>query len=294
MAPSTRVGHAARLAPTASLQGFLTPPPPVPPPRAPPAPPLRQAKVFQLAHDDGSPIGKVIKVNHGDLGSKMLNNNVLWVGMDREWEVGTQVRRQGAHSWSQRRGEAGKQAWPGAGPGACLCAVKGGGGPRWQACLMRRAQPRRRRRAPHARLAAPLWLRTSRPTPSLLRLLLPTRRPAAARRAAAARRPGARLHEGGRLPDCGQERPGALQRHAHGGAARWAPAARLSRHACLVRFWQSGGQRGRACHGGMAGLAGLARAGGGAAMAWAGALVASARWMPPAILVCSYPHPSRV
>ncbi|EFN56123.1 expressed protein [Chlorella variabilis] len=51
-----------------------------------------QAKVFQLAHDDGSPIGKVIKVNHGDLGSKMLNNNVLWVGMDREWEVGTQLR----------------------------------------------------------------------------------------------------------------------------------------------------------------------------------------------------------
>jgi hypothetical protein len=113
-----------------------------------------QAKVFQLADDTGKPTGKVIKINHGDIGSKMLNNNVrgcldglpggwaclgggpserharmsmgpsrqrtgfrghdrhglpgtwhvatswhdmhcslqvVWVGMDREWEVGTQA-----------------------------------------------------------------------------------------------------------------------------------------------------------------------------------------------------------
>lgn len=40
-----------------------------------------QAKVFQLARDDGHPTGKVIKINHGDIGSKMLNNNVVrcWI-----------------------------------------------------------------------------------------------------------------------------------------------------------------------------------------------------------------------
>ena len=71
-----------------------TPAPPPPPPHTlprPRTPPPAQAKVFQLATDGGAPTGKVIKINHGDLGSKMLNNNVLWVGMDREWEVGTQV-----------------------------------------------------------------------------------------------------------------------------------------------------------------------------------------------------------
>jgi hypothetical protein len=36
---------------------------------------LVQAKVFQLADDTGKPTGKVIKINHGDIGSKMLNNN---------------------------------------------------------------------------------------------------------------------------------------------------------------------------------------------------------------------------
>lgn len=126
-----------------------------------------QAKVFRLARDDGSPTGKVIKINHSggwaggwvrlsghaggvDVGgqrgslrerkeggqgrqrsrparpagwhatvvyghgppptppsltlshgpcrppadpiSKSLNNNVVWVGMDREWEIGTQLR----------------------------------------------------------------------------------------------------------------------------------------------------------------------------------------------------------
>lgn len=39
-------------------------------------PPL-QAKVFQVAREDGSPTGKVIKINHADMASKMLNNNVV-------------------------------------------------------------------------------------------------------------------------------------------------------------------------------------------------------------------------
>ncbi|KAL4458764.1 hypothetical protein ABPG75_013629 [Micractinium tetrahymenae] len=51
-----------------------------------------QAKVFRLAKDDGTPTGKVIKINHEDVASKLLNNNVVWVGMDREWEIGTQLR----------------------------------------------------------------------------------------------------------------------------------------------------------------------------------------------------------
>lgn len=37
----------------------------------------RQAKVFRVARDDGSPTGKVIKINHADMASKMLNNNVV-------------------------------------------------------------------------------------------------------------------------------------------------------------------------------------------------------------------------
>lgn len=39
--------------------------------------PLTQAKVFQVAREDGSPTGKVIKINHADMASKMLNNNVV-------------------------------------------------------------------------------------------------------------------------------------------------------------------------------------------------------------------------
>jgi hypothetical protein len=27
-----------------------------------------------------------------DLGHKLLNNPVIWIGMEREWEIGTQVR----------------------------------------------------------------------------------------------------------------------------------------------------------------------------------------------------------
>lgn len=57
-----------------------------------------QAKVFRLAKDDGTPTGKVIKINHEDVASKLLNNNVVWVGMDREWEIGTQLRNALAES----------------------------------------------------------------------------------------------------------------------------------------------------------------------------------------------------
>ena len=38
---------------------------------------LFQAKVFRVARDYGSPTGKVIKINHADMASKMLNNNVV-------------------------------------------------------------------------------------------------------------------------------------------------------------------------------------------------------------------------
>ncbi len=33
--------------------------------------------MFRVARDDGSPTGKVIKINHADMASKMLNNNVV-------------------------------------------------------------------------------------------------------------------------------------------------------------------------------------------------------------------------
>ncbi|PSC76125.1 kinase-like superfamily [Micractinium conductrix] len=51
-----------------------------------------QAKVYRLEVEGGKPSGRVIKINHGDLGSKILNNNWVWVGMDREWTVGSQLR----------------------------------------------------------------------------------------------------------------------------------------------------------------------------------------------------------
>ncbi|EFN56122.1 hypothetical protein CHLNCDRAFT_144739 [Chlorella variabilis] len=51
-----------------------------------------QAKVYRLARHDGAPTGKVIKVNREDLGNKMLNNDMVWVGMHREWRTGTQLR----------------------------------------------------------------------------------------------------------------------------------------------------------------------------------------------------------
>ncbi|KAI7839011.1 hypothetical protein COHA_007250 [Chlorella ohadii] len=51
-----------------------------------------QARVYQLQTQDGRPLGKVLKVNRGDIGSQMLNNNQVWVGMDKEWKIGTQLR----------------------------------------------------------------------------------------------------------------------------------------------------------------------------------------------------------
>jgi hypothetical protein len=51
-----------------------------------------QARVYQLQSKDGRPLGKVLKVNRGDIGSQMLNNNQVWVGMDKEWKIGTQLR----------------------------------------------------------------------------------------------------------------------------------------------------------------------------------------------------------
>ncbi|KAL4448591.1 hypothetical protein ABPG75_005810 [Micractinium tetrahymenae] len=51
-----------------------------------------QAKVFELDYADGRPTGKVLKVAHTDLGHRMLNNPVIWIGMEREWEIGTQLR----------------------------------------------------------------------------------------------------------------------------------------------------------------------------------------------------------
>ncbi|EFN56120.1 expressed protein [Chlorella variabilis] len=51
-----------------------------------------QAKVFELAHSDGRPTGKVLKIGHTDLGHKILNSDLIWIGMEREWEIGTQLR----------------------------------------------------------------------------------------------------------------------------------------------------------------------------------------------------------
>ncbi|PRW44896.1 kinase-like superfamily [Chlorella sorokiniana] len=51
-----------------------------------------QAKVFELVFADGQPTGKVLKIAHTDLGHKLLNNPIMWIGMEREWEIGTQLR----------------------------------------------------------------------------------------------------------------------------------------------------------------------------------------------------------
>lgn len=56
-------------------------------------PPLTtQARVFELVKMDGSPSGKVIKVAHADLGHRFLNSPVIWIGGEREWEIGVQMR----------------------------------------------------------------------------------------------------------------------------------------------------------------------------------------------------------
>lgn len=51
-----------------------------------------QAKVYELEHADGRPTGKVLKLSHTDFGHRLLNNPVIWIGMEREWEIGTQLR----------------------------------------------------------------------------------------------------------------------------------------------------------------------------------------------------------
>ncbi|KAL6777875.1 hypothetical protein ACKKBG_A16025 [Auxenochlorella protothecoides x Auxenochlorella symbiontica] len=51
-----------------------------------------QARVFELVRSDGTPSGKVIKVAHADLGHKILNSPVVWIGGEREWEIGIQMR----------------------------------------------------------------------------------------------------------------------------------------------------------------------------------------------------------
>jgi hypothetical protein len=74
-----------------------------------------QAKVFRLVREDGTPTGKVIKVNHDDLGSKMLNNDVVWIGMHREWRTGTQVSpavAAPAAAWELRRHAAASNGPP--------------------------------------------------------------------------------------------------------------------------------------------------------------------------------------
>lgn len=151
---------------------------------------LLQAKVFQLARDDGTPIGKVIKINHADIGSKILNNNVLWIGMDREWEIGTQVR-----PW-QLAGSAMLlrciTAWY-LGIGAAGTVQVAGCEAR-KACSGRSLSPR---------LLA-----------CLLACLL-----AAACCPASARRRGPGLYESVRLLGGAEGQPGSLQRHADGRAA---------------------------------------------------------------------------
>lgn len=52
---------------------------------------ILKARVFELVRSDGTPSGKVIKVAHADLGHKILNSPVVWIGGEREWEIGIQV-----------------------------------------------------------------------------------------------------------------------------------------------------------------------------------------------------------
>ncbi|KAL4423056.1 hypothetical protein ABPG77_005861 [Micractinium sp. CCAP 211/92] len=89
-----------------------------------------QAKVFELEYTDGRPTGKVLKVAHTDLGHRMLNNPVVWIGMEREWEIGTQLR-------------AALEEEPGKLPGfmrMCDCLVRtddpGGGRARFSGMIM--------------------------------------------------------------------------------------------------------------------------------------------------------------
>lgn len=49
-----------------------------------------QARVHELVLTDGTPTGKVIKIAHRDIGHKALN--AIWISMEREWELGLQLR----------------------------------------------------------------------------------------------------------------------------------------------------------------------------------------------------------
>ncbi|KDD73951.1 hypothetical protein H632_c1704p1, partial [Helicosporidium sp. ATCC 50920] len=51
-----------------------------------------QARVFEIITADGRPTNQVIKVAHADLAHKIINNPVIWISMEREWEMGTQLR----------------------------------------------------------------------------------------------------------------------------------------------------------------------------------------------------------
>eukprot|EP00887_Chlorella_sp_A99_P007384 scaffold2.g7384.t1 len=47
-----------------------------------------QARVFELVDLEGRATDRVIKINHKDFGHKLLNNSVVWIGMEREWQIG--------------------------------------------------------------------------------------------------------------------------------------------------------------------------------------------------------------
>ena len=44
---------------------------------------------------------------HTDLGHKLINNPVIWIGMEREWEIGTQARPASGVGSGTRRVHAG-------------------------------------------------------------------------------------------------------------------------------------------------------------------------------------------
>jgi hypothetical protein len=49
-----------------------------------------QARVFELVFTDGTPTGRVVKIAHTDTKHAMIN--AIWISMEREWEIGTQLR----------------------------------------------------------------------------------------------------------------------------------------------------------------------------------------------------------
>ncbi|GAB4817323.1 hypothetical protein N2152v2_004369 [Parachlorella kessleri] len=51
---------------------------------------LSRARVFELMYEDGTPANKVIKIAHADVGHNFLNK--IFIGMEREWEIGVQLR----------------------------------------------------------------------------------------------------------------------------------------------------------------------------------------------------------